>query len=90
MDGLKLPPAKTGKRIKATITPEEFIDLIARLDERFATMVVTAVLNGLRVSELIGLRFEDLREDSIMVDERCCRSSTPKSCATRRRNPWRG
>lgn len=44
-------------------------------------MAYTAIYTGLRVSELIGLRWEDIHEDSITVDERCCRGEwgAPKS-----------
>jgi integrase len=43
-----------------------------------------AVFTGLRVSELIGLRWNDVHEDSITVDERCCRGDwgAPKSEAS--------
>jgi integrase len=36
-------------------------------------MLYVAVYSGLRVSELIGLRWNDVGHDSLMVDERCCR-----------------
>jgi len=47
-------------------------------------MVYVAVYSGLRVSELIGLRWNDVGFDSLMVDERCCRGdwSAPKSEAS--------
>ena len=47
-------------------------------------MVYVAVYSGLRVSELIGLRWNDIGHDSLMVDERCCRGdwSAPKSEAS--------
>jgi integrase len=46
-------------------------------------MVYTAVYTGLRVSELIGLRWEDVHDDSITIDERYCRGDwgAPKSDA---------
>jgi integrase len=54
------------------------IDLIP---EPYATMVYTAVYSGLRVSELIGLRRNDVGTSTLMVDERCSRGdwSEPKS-----------
>jgi len=44
-------------------------------------MVYVAVYTGLRVRELIGLRWEDVHADSITVDERYCRGDwgQPKS-----------
>jgi integrase len=47
-------------------------------------MVYTAIYSGLRVSELIGLKWSDLGHDSIRVDERYCRGdwSEPKSRAS--------
>ncbi len=47
-------------------------------------MVYTAVYTGLRVSELIALRWEDVHDDSITVDERYCRGDwgAPKSDAS--------
>lgn len=41
--------------------------------EPYATMVYTAAWTGLRVSELIGLRWRNVGSDSITVAERCCR-----------------
>jgi integrase len=51
------------------------------MPEPYSTMVYTAVFSGLRISELIGLRWNDVHEDSITVDERCCRGDwgAPKS-----------
>src|SRR6266513_1905926 len=39
---------------------------------------------GLRVSELIGFRWNDVHHDSIAIDERCCRGDwgAPKSDAS--------
>src|SRR5713226_244718 len=44
-------------------------------------MVYVAVYTGLRISELIGLRWEDVHQDSITIDERYCRGDwgAPKS-----------
>src|ERR1700730_16079544 len=36
-------------------------------------MVYVAIYTGLRVSELAGLRWDDIHEDSITIDERYCR-----------------
>jgi integrase len=47
-------------------------------------MVYVPVYSGLRVSELIGLRWNDVGSDCLMVDERCCRGdwSAPKNEAS--------
>ena len=47
-------------------------------------MIYVAIYTGLRVSELIGLRWDDIGSDSITIDERYCRGdwSAPKSDAS--------
>src|SRR5208283_1124021 len=85
IDGVQLPPNRRGKRIaKPNITSEQFDQILAGIPEPYATMVYVAVYSGLRVSELIGLRWNDVGFDSLMVDERCCRGdwSAPKSEAS--------
>lgn len=44
-------------------------------------MTYVAIFAGLRVSELAGLRWNDVHEESITVDERYCRGDwgAPKS-----------
>ena len=78
------PPDKKGKRIKPYITPQQFQILIEMIPEPYATMVYVAEYTGLRVSELIGLKWGDIREDSITIDERYCRGDwgTTKSEAS--------
>ena len=63
------------KRVKPHISPEQFEQLIHRVAEPYASMLYVAVWTGLRVSELIGLRWNDIDEDSnsITIDERYCR-----------------
>ncbi len=85
MERVQLPPGTIGKRVKKpNITSEQFDELVNLIPEPYATMVYVAVYSGLRVSELIGLRWNDLGFDSLMVDERCCRGdwSAPKSEAS--------
>jgi integrase len=41
--------------------------------EPYATMTYVAVFTGLRVSELVGLKWEDVHEEALTVDERYCR-----------------
>ena len=87
LTGVRVPTSRKVSRTKLTITPEQFEKLIDLLPEPFATMIFVCVLAGLRVSELIGLKWEDLGEDSITIDERFSRggwgeSKTPASAAT--------
>jgi integrase len=84
VEGLQLPPPKIGKRIKPFIMPEIFMKLLALIREPYATMMYVAVYTGLRVSELIGLRWRNVHADSITVEQRCCRGDwgAPKSAAS--------
>lgn len=84
MEGVRLPPAKIGKRSKPYITPQQFWALLALLAEPYATMVFVAVHVGLRVSEIIGLRWRNVHNDSITIEERYCRGDwgVPKSQAS--------
>jgi len=54
------------------------------IPEPYSSMVYVAVYTGLRVSELIGLRWGDIHEHSITIDERYCRGDwgEPKSDAS--------
>lgn len=69
---------------KPFITPQQFNLLVDLIPEPYATMVYVAVYTGLRVSELVALRWRNLGPDSITVEERCCRGdwSAPKSAAS--------
>ncbi len=86
VEGLKIPPSKKGRRSKPYITPDQFEKLLVSLEEPYASMVFVAVLTGLRVSELVGLRWRNvhIEPSSITIDERCCRGdwSAPKSEAS--------
>jgi integrase len=83
-EGVRLPRARRGKKNKQWITQQQFQSLILRIVEPYASMMYVAVFTGLRVSELIGLRWNDVHEDSITIDERCCRGDwgAPKSDAS--------
>ncbi len=61
------------KKQKPHITPEEFERLVSVVDEPYATMICVAVFSGLRVSELVGLKWEDVHDEALTVDERYCR-----------------
>lgn len=57
------------------ISLEQFNAIIELIPEPYATMVYVAAWTGLRVSELIGLGWEDINADrnSIRIDQRFCR-----------------
>jgi integrase len=84
VEGLKLARTNRGSRSKPYLTPIQFNNLIGLIAEPYATMVYVAVHTGLRVSELIGLKWKNVHEDSITIDERYCRGdwSAPKSEAS--------
>jgi integrase len=73
---------KRQRRTKPHITPEQFERLLTIIREPYRTMVYVAVMTGLRVSELAGLRWNDIHADSITIDERYCRGDwdEPKTC----------
>jgi integrase len=82
MDNVRLPPRRRGKkRTKPYLTPEQFDVLVELIPEPYATMVYVAVFTGLRISELIGLRWDDIGINTITIDERCSRGDwgAPKS-----------
>ena len=81
-EGLRLPVPRIGRRrSKPYLTPAQFEALVALFPEPYATMVYVAIFTGLRVSELAGLRWNDLGENTITIDERYCRGDwgAPKS-----------
>jgi len=61
------------RKQKPHLTPEEFEQLVQLVLEPYATMIHVAVFTGLRISELIGLRWGDVRSDSLTIDERYSR-----------------
>ena len=82
MDGIQLLPCRLGRRrTKPHVNPEQFRNLVKLIPEPYATKVYVAVYTGLRVSEVAGLRWEDIHESAITVDERYCRGDwgAPKS-----------
>lgn len=82
--GVRLPREKRAKRWKPFVRPEVFNLLIALIPEPYATMVFTAIYTGLRISELAALKWRNVHQDSITIDERYCRGdwSAPKSAAS--------
>ena len=84
MQDVQMPPDKRARRPKPHISPEQFNHLIEFMAEPYATMVYVAVWTGLRVSELIGLRWRCIHSDSITIEERYTRGdwSVPKTQAS--------
>ncbi len=81
LGNVKLRRPQVGRKSKPYITPEQFEKLVALIAEPYATMVYVCVLSGLRVSELIGLKYDDVQPDSLTIDERFCRGDwgSPKT-----------
>jgi integrase len=72
---------------KPFISPQEFNKVLLLVDEPYASMIYVCVHSGLRVSELIGLKWEDVGPECLTIDERCCRgdwsvTKTDSSSAT--------
>jgi integrase len=84
VEGVRLPPSRRGNRIKPYVTPQQFNALVELIPEPYASMVYVAVYTGLRVSELIALRWQDVGYNTITIDERYCRGDwgCPKSSAS--------
>jgi len=86
LDGLQLPPDKSGRKQKPVLTPQQFELLLSSIAEPYATMIYVAVWTGLRVSEVIGLKWRCIHEEaeSISIEERYCRGdwAHPKSQAS--------
>ena len=82
VESVRLPAERRGrKRNKPYLTPFQFSAVLQLIPERYSTMVFVAIYTGLRVSELAGLRGNDIHEQSITIDERYCRGDwgAPKS-----------
>jgi integrase len=84
LEQLRLPLDKRPRQPKPTITPAQFHSLIELVPEPYATMLFVSVWTGLRISELIGLKWRCIHADSITIEERYCRGdwSTPKTNAS--------
>lgn len=84
MEGMKLPPDKRPRRAKPFISPGQFNSLIELIPEPYATAVYVCVWTGLRVSELLGLKWRCIYPNSITIEERYCRgdSAAPKTEAS--------
>ncbi len=82
-------PALVDAKERLTLTPQQVRALLAELAEPYRTMVLLAVLSGLRRGEIFGLRWRyvDFGECSVTVAE-CSyqgHSAPPKTRASRRK-----
>ena len=84
VEGVRLPHPKRGRRMKPWITPDQFSLMLETMQEPYATIVFVAMYTGLRPSELSGLRWRNVHEDAITIDERYCQGEwgAPKSEAS--------
>ena len=60
---------QSGKRLKTPrpLKPEEFKGLVVELTEPYRTMAITATALGLRASELLPLRWEDINFEDLTI-----------------------
>ena len=82
---VRIPAERRGRKTsKPFLYPKQFAELVALIPEPYATICYTAAFTGLRISELAGLRWNDVHENSITIDERFCRGDwgAPKSDAS--------
>ena len=85
--GIELPEKKP-VREKHVLTPEQIPTLLNALREPYRGMVTLAILTGLRVGEILGLRWMDvdLVTAQIQIRQRCYRGDldSPKTKSSRR------
>ncbi|MBI1983829.1 MAG: site-specific integrase [Acidobacteria bacterium] len=82
-------PSLADTKERVTLTPQQVRALLAELEEPYRTMVLLAVLSGLRRGEIFGLRWKyvDFGDGSITVAESNYegRQAPPKTRASRRK-----
>ncbi len=88
--GVQLPEKKP-VREKHALTPEQFRQLMASVSEPYRTMFLVGILAGLRVGEILGLRWKDidLARGELRVEQAIYRGSigSPKTKGSRRTLP---
>jgi integrase len=85
VEAIRMPAQRIGKRrSKPYVTPQQFVALLEMIAEPYASMIYVAVYTGLRISELCALRWRNVHEHSISIEERFCRGDwgAPKSEAS--------
>jgi integrase len=85
--GVELPEKKP-VREKHVLTPEQISQLSGVLGEPVRTMFLLAILTGLRIGEVLGLRWKDVDLDSeqLRVEQACYRGhlGSPKTQGSKR------
>lgn len=79
MEGLELPPDTRAKKDKPFLYPAQLAALLELIPEPYATMVHTAAWTGLRVSELLALKWYNIGADWLRVDQGFCRGTYGKT-----------
>jgi integrase len=68
---LKLPRICAGKRVKRSdFTPKQVLDIVLRLEEPYATLVLFISATGLRVGEAAAIRWSDFSDNVLHVSRR--------------------
>lgn len=77
---LRLPP-KVRARRRVILTPNQIGHLVKELPQPYNVVVLLMVLTGLRAGEVAALRWDDIGQDTVTVDEAVYRGTlgTPKS-----------
>ena len=65
---LRLPPREL-VRPRRVLSPPDFHRLVAALRQPYRTVVMLAVLGGLRRGELAALRWRDIRQGEVTIDD---------------------
>lgn len=88
--GVEMPERKL-KRPHKALSIEEVRTLLSKMNEPERTITIVASLAGLRIGEILGLRWGRVHLDqcTLEVEESCYKGvfGTPKSKASRRRTP---
>lgn len=91
--GLRLPEGTAVKRARV-LSAEELRQVLGELQEPYRTMVLVGALSGMRASEILGLRWEDVDSaaGTISVRRRFYRGSVaePKTQGSQREIPVHG
>jgi len=87
-------PSKPISAQRDMLTPDQFRQLLEKLDEPCRSMVVVAALTGLRRGEVFGLRWRDVDLERGFLDVTQAvyegHIGTPKTASSRRRIPLSG
>jgi hypothetical protein len=74
-EGVRLPHRRSGRKAKPWITRAQFDALVEFIREPYASMVYVAVFTGLRAGELVGLRWRNVHQDALTIEERYTHAS---------------